>query len=217
MFTGIIEAVGRVKSIEKMDRSARIEVMAEIANNDLKLGDSVAINGVCLTLTSRLGNTFWADAGLETLKVTTLGNLKSGDSVNVERPMQMGGRLGGHLVQGHVDCVGKVLFINKIDSGVEVTVEFPKEFAKYIVKRGSVAINGVSLTAAEVEGNTFKVFLIPHTVEATTFKFAKAGDAVNLEVDIIGKYVEKMTHLDAGEYHQKTEITEEFLRQNGFS
>ncbi len=217
MFTGIIESIGRVKSIQTMDKSARVEVMAELTNNDLKIGDSVAINGVCLTLTSRLDNTFWADMGLETLKVTTLGGLKIGDNVNIERPMQMGGRLGGHLVQGHVDCVGKVLFINKLSGGVEVTVEFPKEFAKYIVKRGSVAINGVSLTAAEAGENSFKVFLIPHTVEATTFKFAKVGDAVNLEVDIIGKYVEKMTHADAGEYHQKTEITEEFLRQNGFA
>lgn len=217
MFTGIIETVGRVKSIQRMEKSARVEVMAELANNDLKIGDSVAINGVCLTLTSRLGNTFWADAGFETLKVTTLGGLKSGDNVNIERPMQMGGRLGGHLVQGHIDCTGKVLYINNIEGGVEVTVEFPKEFAKYIVKRGSVAINGVSLTVAEIKGNSFKVFLIPHTVEATTFKFAKVGDAVNLEMDIIGKYVEKLTHVNAGEYHQKTEITEEFLRQNGFN
>ncbi len=126
MFTGIIESIGRVKSIEKTEKFVRIEVMAELANNDLKIGDSVAINGVCLTLTSHTGNVFWADVGLETLKVTTLGALKSGANVHIERPMQMGGRLGGHLVQGHIDCIGKILYVNKIAGGVEVMVEFPK-------------------------------------------------------------------------------------------
>jgi riboflavin synthase len=216
MFTGIIESVGLVRSMQKMDRSARLEVMAELADNDLKIGDSVAVNGVCLTVTERLNNTFKADAGLETLKVTTLGDLKAGDNVNIERPMQMGGRLGGHLVQGHIDCTGKILFINKIGGEVEVTVEFPREFSKYVVKRGSVAINGVSLTTAGIEGDSFKVFLIPHTVEATTFKFAHAGDAVNIEVDIVGKYIERMACIGAEGDHARSNITEEFLRQNGF-
>ncbi|PIR18017.1 MAG: riboflavin synthase [Deltaproteobacteria bacterium CG11_big_fil_rev_8_21_14_0_20_49_13] len=216
MFTGIIESIGRVKTVEKRSDHASLEVMAEIPGNDLKIGDSVAINGVCLTVTSRLGNTFLADIGLETLKVTTLGDLSAGDHVNVERPMQMGGRLGGHLVQGHVDGVGKISNINKFDKGVEVTLELSPKLSRYIIKRGSVAINGVSLTAADAGKDSFKIFLIPHTIEATTFKYIKAGDLVNLEVDIIGKYVEKLTHVDASEYYEHSNITGEFLRQNGF-
>lgn len=216
MFTGIIEAVGLVKSIENRGDSARIEVTAQLPENDLKIGDSVSINGVCLTVTARSGHTFVADIGAETLKVTTSKKISVNQHVNVERAMQMGQRLGGHLVQGHIDAIGKVLNINKIANGVEVTVEFSDKFAKYIVKRGSVAINGVSLTVTDCAKNRFKVFLIPHTLEVTVFKFMAVGDDVNLEFDLMGKYVEKMMASERDEKRVDSRITEDFLRENGF-
>lgn len=209
MFTGIIEIVGRVKSLEKRGGSAIVAITANFPDKDLKIGDSVSINGVCLTVTSKFDSGFSADIGDETFKVTSLSKLSVGDSVNLERAMQMGGRLGGHLVQGHVDGIGKVLKLNKLTGGLEVTLEVSRELSKYLIKRGSVAIDGVSLTATDVTDDSFKVFLIPHTVSVTTFKDLKVGDIVNLEVDIIGKYVEKLTR-------QTSKITEEFLKDHGF-
>lgn len=217
MFTGIIEAVGLVKSIENRGDSARIEITtADLPENDLKIGDSVSINGVCLTVTTRSNSTFSADIGAETLKVTALRKISVGQPVNVERAMQMGQRFGGHVVQGHIDAVGKVLNINKIANGVEVNIEFSDKFAKYIVKRGSVAINGVSLTVTDCTKNQFRVFLIPHTLESTVFKFMTAGSEVNLEFDLMGKYVEKMMASNNDEKKVDSKITENFLRENGF-
>lgn len=216
MFTGIIEAVGQVKSLEKGDASAKLQVMVELPQNDLKVGDSVAVNGVCLTVTSRLGNSFWADVGKETLNITTLCELEAGDHVNIERPMQMGGRLGGHLVQGHADGMGKIVNIQQVSNGCDVKLEVSNGMSKYLIKKGSIAINGISLTINECGNGFFSVFLIPHTITATTFKYAKAGDKVNLEVDIIGKYVEKLTHLSSTDYHEPSKVTEEFLRRHGF-
>lgn len=216
MFTGIVEAIGRVKGIEKRGQGATLEIHAELPNNDIKVGDSLAVNGVCLTVTSRLGNTVWADMGFETLKVTTLGSLNPGDHVNLERAMQMGGRIGGHIVQGHTDGTGEIIEINRLDNGLKVTLEAERELSKYIVKRGSIGINGVSLTVTDAFDGRFGVFLIPHTIESTTFKYIRVGDRVNLEVDIIGKYVEKLTHIDSREYHEPSRITEEFLKRNGF-
>lgn len=216
MFTGIIEAVGRVRSISVGAESAKVELYAELLDNDIKVGDSVAVNGVCLTVTSKDGNIFCADVGNETLKVTTLGFLKGGSYVNIERPVKLGGRLDGHLVQGHVDGIGKVLNINKISTGVEVTLEVDNSLSKYLVKRGSVAVNGISLTITAEGPTSFKVFLIPHTVESTTFKYAKVGDLANLEVDIIGKYIEKMTRVGDEGRRGASRIDEEFLKMHGF-
>lgn len=220
MFTGIIEAVGQVKVLEKGGDSARLQVMVELPQNDLKVGDSVAVNGVCLTVTSRLPNGFWADVGRETLDVTTLGELKTGSYVNIERPMLLGGRLGGHLVQGHVDGIGKIVNIQQVTGGCNVTLEVCEKGAwhlfRYLIKKGSIAINGCSLTINECDGAKFSVFLIPHTIEATTFKYAKAGDKVNLEVDIIGKYVEKLLRPDGALYQEPSRVTEEFLKRHGF-
>jgi len=216
MFTGIIEAVGEIKSVENRGDSAKLEIMVKLPQNDLRIGDSVSINGVCLTVTTRSESTFTADIGAETLKVTTLEKISAGHHVNIERAMQMGQRLGGHLVQGHVDAIGKVLNINRIVNGVEATVEFGDKFAKYIVKRGSVAINGVSLTVTECGKHWFKVFLIPYTLDVTIFKFMKIGDEVNLEFDMIGKYVEKMMTSEGDNKPIDSNITENFLREHGF-
>lgn len=216
MFTGIIESVGTVKSIDRREESAQIEVFVEIPLSDIKIGDSVAVNGVCLTVTSRLGNTFWGDISFETLKVTTLGSLNSGDKVNVERALQMGGRLGGHLVQGHVDGIGKIVKIQDVTDGKAFTVQFPGNLSRYIVDKGSIAVNGVSLTVVKCEKETFTIQMIPHTLANTTFGTIRVGDVINLEVDIIGKYVEKLNFIDSSDYHQPSKITEEFLKRHGF-
>jgi riboflavin synthase len=216
MFTGIVESVGTVKSIEKREESALVEVFVEIPLSDIKIGDSVAVNGVCLTVTSRLGNTFWGDISFETLKVTTLGSLKNGDKVNVERALQMGGRLGGHLVQGHVDGVGKIVKIQDVADGKAFAVQIPGNLSKYIVDKGSIAVNGVSLTVAKCEGDIFTIQMIPHTLANTTFGTIQVGETINLEVDIIGKYVEKLSFIDSNDYHQPSIITEEFLKRHGF-
>jgi len=218
MFTGIIEAVGRVNSLAVGAESGRVSISASLPDNQLKIGDSVAINGVCLTVTSRNGDQFTADIGRETLKVTNLGGLKAGSSVNVERPLRLGSRLDGHLVQGHVDGIGKILNINKLGGGFEVTLEASSDLLRYIVRRGSVTINGISLTCTDYDERGFKVFLIPHTIEVTTFKSAREGDTVNLEIDIIGKYVEKLSGSvsDGVDTEKQSNISEEFLKDHGF-
>lgn len=215
MFTGIIEAVGTVRAFESRGEVARIQVQIDLPLEDINVGDSLAIDGVCLTVTSRLGNNIWADVSKETLKLTTLKNLVSGAKVNIERALRMTGRLGGHLVQGHVDGVGKIIGIEPNDAGREMTIEFPERLAKYIVEKGAVAINGASFTIAKIDGNTFSVAVIPHTIEHT--KTLRAGDEVNLEVDIIGKYVEKLSFMSSEAYHEEgSRVTEEFLRRHGF-
>lgn len=215
MFTGIVEAVGKIKTLRKNTGSATLAVCVKLPDNDLKCGDSVAVNGVCLTVTAICGDTFDTDVGLATLKATNIGALKDGNFVNIERAARPQTRLGGHIVQGHVDGVTKILNINKITGGVEVEFHAGPELLKYIVKKGSVAVNGVSLTVSDITQRGFKVFLIPHTVKSTIFAFLEAGDEVNLEVDIIGKYVEKFVASrvsDAG----KSGISEEFLKEHGF-
>jgi riboflavin synthase len=217
MFTGIIEAVGRLKSIEKQGDFARVEVSVDLMDNDLETGDSVAVNGVCLTVTGRSGGTFWADLGAATLNVTTLGRLNSGDPVNFERALKLGARLGGHLVQGHVDGVGRIVEMKEVMGGIDVAIEAEAKLLKYIVWKGSVAVNGVSLTVSACEDNIFHVFLIPHTIEITAFKFAAKGHAVNLEVDMIGKYIEKLTRTEHDTENERPPIiTEEFLKLHGF-
>ena len=213
MFTGIIESAGKVKAFEKRPKSALIAVDTGLTDADLNIGDSIAVNGVCLTITKRDNCIIWADIGAETLKVTTLGNLKAGDHVNIERPLKLGARLSGHLVQGHVDAIGKIVNINKLSEGDEVTLQIGSTHLQYIVKKGSIAVNGISLTIAECADGIIKIFLIPHTMEVTTFKYAKAGDAVNLEVDIIGKYVEKLLNPKDS---AASAVTEDFLREHGF-
>lgn len=215
MFTGIVEAIGQVKSLIKGAKSASLSVDVNFSDRSLNIGDSVAVNGVCLTATQVYDAGFIADVGFETLNVTSLGKLSSDSYVNIERAIKLGGRLDGHIVQGHVDDVGKILNINNIGDGVEVKVSAKEDVLKYVVKRGSITINGVSLTASDVSDAFFKVFLIPHTLEITTFKYLKIGDFINLEVDIIGKYVEKL--LQSGGFKaDPSKITEEFLKENGF-
>ncbi len=217
MFTGIIEGVGTVRSVRRKGNGAEIEIGCEFDLERTNIGESIAVNGCCLTVTSRLGKAFWADVSEETLKVTTLGMLKKGDPVNLERALTVGARLGGHIVQGHVDGVGTVVEIERGSDTIEATFRIPAELARYIVEKGSVTIDGVSLTVTHCYNDTFSVSIIPHTALTTTFTRLKVGDKVNLEVDIIGKYVEKLKFLDSAQYGDKdSKITEEFLKKHGF-
>jgi riboflavin synthase len=188
MFTGLVEAVGELIESAPLNGGRRLRIATALAG-ELSPGDSLAVNGVCLTVLRDEGGGVVADAGPETLRVTTLGWLKPGAAVNLERPLRADGRLGGHFVQGHVDGIGSVAAIRPAESFRWLTVRFPNELAPYLVHKGSVAVDGISLTVAALGTDTFDVQVVPFTIEQTNLKRAAAGDAVNLECDIIGKYV----------------------------
>ena len=195
MFTGIIEELGSVASIEISDDGARIRVAASLVNSDTKDGDSIAVNGVCLTALDVASDGFSADVSQETLDRSTLGNLKEGSKVNLERAVTPATRLGGHIVQGHVD--GRGTFISAVQSGDFYTVRigFPEELSRYFVYKGSVAVEGISLTIAALADSHFDIAVIPKTWQLTNFSTLQPGDFVNLEADIIAKYVERMLAL----------------------
>lgn len=212
MFTGLIEEVGEIKIIKESAHSIRLGIKAEKVMKNISLGDSISVNGVCLTITSIEDGEF--DVMPETNRVTSLKNLKAGSKVNLERALKMGDRFGGHIVSGHVDGVGIVDKIIKDDIAIEFTVKLNSELANKLIYKGSVAVDGVSLTCSEVGDNYFKFCLIPHTQEKTTLTEKKKGDLVNIEGDVIGKYIEKFIGIQS---KSKTSgVTEEFLRQNGF-
>lgn len=191
MFTGIIEETGVVTDIKKGAKSCVLSVSANVVLSDVKLGDSIAINGVCTTVTTVKGNIFTVDIMAETMRKTSFSNLKKGDRVNLERAMSANGRFGGHIVSGHIDGVGTIRSFVKEDNAVWVTIGASDEIMRYIVKKGSITIDGISLTVALVYKDAFAVSVIPHTAEETTLLSKHSGDAVNLECDIVGKYVEK--------------------------
>jgi riboflavin synthase len=194
MFTGIVEGTGTVAALAAAaDASgARLEVEAPFLAGDLRPGESVAVNGCCLTVAQATAAGFAADLVAETLRRTALGGLGAGDTVNLERPMVLGGRLGGHLVQGHVDGVARVLERAPVGEGEEVRIELPPDLGRYVVEKGSVAVDGVSLTVAGVGPGWFVVALVPHTLEVTTLGRRRPGDPVQLEVDVVAKYVERL-------------------------
>jgi riboflavin synthase len=192
MFTGIIEELGSVRSIEELGENARIVIAAKIVTEGTNHGDSIAVNGVCLTALDIHDDSFAADVSRETLLRSTLGNLKPGTPVNLERAVTPATRLGGHMVQGHVDARGQ--FVSVEDHGESWTVRFayPPEIARYLVFKGSVAVEGISLTIANLTDDYFEIAIIPKTWEVTNLSHLKPGDGVNLEVDVIGKYVERL-------------------------
>jgi riboflavin synthase len=194
MFTGIVEGTGTVMALVPSGSGdgARLEVDAPWPPGELAVGDSVAVDGCCLTVVARTPGGFAADLVAETLRRTALGRLAKGARVNLERPLALGGRLGGHLVQGHVDGVGRVLDRRPVGEGEEVRVELPEELARYVVEKGSIAVDGVSLTVAAVGPDWFAVALVPHTLAATTLGERRPGDPVHLEVDVVAKYVERL-------------------------
>ena len=213
MFTGIVEEVGKISEFHKSAQGARIVVECKTVLENLNLGDSVAVDGCCQTIIEIRNNSFSAELSPETLKMITFASAKIGGEVNLERALTPTSRLGGHIVQGHVDCLGKFLKSEKFDNFYNLTFELPKIESKYVVNKGSIAINGVSLTVARVLGNAFTVAVIPHTYKNTTLKNLSAGDAVNIETDILGRYVEKF--LSTGD-NENSRISVKLLEENGF-
>ena len=216
MFTGIIEEVGTIRSIKKGAKSAIITVEASKVLEDVHIGDSICTNGVCLTVTSFDKNTYSVDVMHETLRRTNLGDLKSGSRVNLERAMAADGRFGGHIVAGHIDGTGVITSMTRDDNAIWIVINTEKSILKYIVNKGSITIDGISLTVAAVDSSSFSVSVIPHTGDNTTLLSKKPGDTVNLETDMIGKYVEKLLHFQAEEENQGSGITMEFLAEHGF-
>lgn len=219
MFTGIIEEVGRIKSIKKGAASALLTIEASTVLEDINLGDSIAVNGVCLTATEFSDSSFTADVMHETLNRSSLGSLRPGSSVNLERAMKADGRFGGHIVSGHIDGTGLISQVKDDDNAVWYTIRASEDIMRYVVEKGSIAIDGISLTVAEVGAGYFKVSIIPHTGENTILSAKQAGDKVNLENDIIGKYVEKLMNSPAETSPASPGagcITESFLIENGF-
>jgi len=193
MFTGIVEELGRVAAIQELpDNAIRITIEGPIVLSDANLGDSICVNGVCLTVAEQTGDVFTADVMSETINRTTIGDLLTGSQVNLERPVTLSTRLGGHLVQGHVDAVGTVSAREHSENWDVVTITPPKDLLKYVVEKGSITIDGTSLTVSAVTDSTFSVSLIPATLEKTTLGIRQIGDRVNLEVDVLAKYVEKL-------------------------
>ena len=214
MFTGIVEEVGRVTRIEQRGENRRMTIAAKNVSKDLKTGDSVAVSGVCLTAVDIKTDSFSADLAPETWVRTSLSRLKEGALVNLELPMKADGRFGGHIVQGHVDGVGRVIALERIADSENfwLRIELPREIEKYTVYKGSISIEGISLTVAKLEGTSCTVAIISHTVEMTNLNSLKPGDPVNLEADLIAKYVEKMmTNAPA-----ESSLTVEELVRQGF-
>lgn len=215
MFTGIVEEIGTVKKIQKGQNSAILVIQAERILEDMKVGDSIAVNGVCLTVTAFGLDGFHADVMHETLNRSALTGLKGGSHVNLERAMPANGRFGGHIVAGHVDGTGKIIKIRQDDTAIWYTLQAEPAILRYIVEKGSIAIDGISLTVAQVSDEWFSISAIPHTVRETVLSERREGDLVNLENDVIGKYVERLL-CPVQEQKGQSTLTKEFLLKCGF-
>ncbi len=211
MFTGLIEEIGSIGGINSAGEFIRFSILAKEVLSDLAIDDSISINGVCLTAVAINSNNFEVEVVQETLKKTNLNTLKIGGKVNLERALTFSKRLGGHIVQGHVDCTGKVSKLQKQGGGLLFNLTVPEEKLKYIISEGSITINGVSLTVARIQKNEITISLIPHTLDNTTLTGCQIGDEVNIEVDLIGKYVENILARS-----QSNDLTEGWIKQHGF-
>jgi riboflavin synthase len=209
MFTGIVEGLGKVKRLTMKGADAVLEIETAIDLTDVSIGDSIAVNGACLTITSKNQQSFNADVSAETLSRTTLKLLQAGHKVNLEKSLRVGGFIGGHFVLGHIDAAGRILSQAQKSGSLILAVEMNDNLSRYIVEKGSVAIDGISLTVNKLEKNRFYVNIIPHTAANTTLLMKKEGDLVNIETDVLGKYVEKLLQTPRG-------INKDFLAQHGF-
>lgn len=217
MFTGLIEELGKVASLSREHISARIKIAAVKVLEEIKIGDSIAVNGVCLTVVSYGQNYFEADVMWETLKKSSLEHLVVGDMVNLERALRLGDRLGGHLVSGHIDGVGIIINQQKVGIALVTEIQAPEKALKYMIREGSIAVDGISLTVAEVKKDSFLVSLIPHSAKVTTMGLKKKGDQVNLEGDLIGKYVERlMSFKNSDSKTSNSSLSLETLAEHGF-
>jgi riboflavin synthase len=209
MFTGIIEGLGKVKRLTMKGADAVLEIEAGISLEEVSIGDSIAVNGACLTVTSKNQQNFQADVSAETLSRTSLKLLQAGHKVNLEKSLRVGGFVGGHFVLGHVDAVGRILSQTQKSGSLILAIEMNENISRYIVEKGSVTIDGISLTVNKLEKSRFYVNIIPHTATNTTLVMKKEADLVNIETDILGKYVEKLLQSNQG-------IDKEFLARHGF-
>lgn len=219
MFTGIIEEIGTIESVRKGTQSAVLGIRCNKVLEGTKIGDSIAVNGVCLTVTSMSGHGYTADVMAETMARSSLGALGANSRVNLERAMPADGRFGGHIVAGHIDGTGTVMDIRRDETAVWYRIEAAEQILRYVVEKGSIAIDGISLTVARVTDSNFSVSVIPHTQGQTNLVDRQIGDLVNLECDIVGKYIEKLCRPDGGRKESsKTEsrLSETFLMENGF-
>ncbi|OCC16517.1 Riboflavin synthase eubacterial/eukaryotic [Dissulfuribacter thermophilus] len=216
MFTGIILGLGTISATTPKGRGLTFSILPDFLLDDPMEGESIAVNGVCLTATTISEKEFTVDVSPETLSRTTLGELRSGSRVNLERALKLSDRLGGHIVSGHVDGVGVILERKELREFMEFSVRPPKDLMRYIIEKGSIAIDGISLTVNAVTDDTFRVAIIPHTAKITTMGYRRPGDRVNLEVDLVGKYIEKLVAPWNGSSRGNTELDMEFLRKHGF-
>ncbi|WP_445491120.1 riboflavin synthase [Niallia sp. 03133] len=216
MFTGIIEEKGTVKKISQSGHSLTITIQANIIMADMKLGDSIAVNGVCLTVTSFNQTVFTMDVMPETFQQTSLRALKDGSPVNLERAMQANGRFGGHFVTGHVDCTAAILNKKQVENSVVIDIEVPKKYSHLLIEKGSVTIDGTSLTIFKVKDHAFTVSIIPHTASLSIVGKKQAGDMVNLEFDMMAKYFYSFMNKGNEKKEEKSKLTPSFLKENGF-
>lgn len=212
MFTGIIEEIGQIKNFKKYSHGAKITIQCEKVLCETNPGDSISVNGCCQTVVDQGKDYFTADISDETLKVTNLANIKNGAYVNLERALTLQSRLGGHIVQGHIDCTGKFVRVVEISGFYNMTFEVPKYIKKYLVKKGSIAVNGISLTIAEIQDNRFDIAVIPRTYKDTNLQYLCKNEIVNIETDILGKYIENFLSLGDND----GTLNEDFLKENGF-
>jgi riboflavin synthase len=210
MFTGIIQEIGTIKSASLSRGNMVLDIFAKRIAPRLEVGASVSINGACQTVVSHDREHFKVEAVKETLSRTTLGALKSGSHVNLELPLGLNDLLHGHLVQGHIDCEGTIREVKPLDGSVLLKISYPQEYSKYLIEKGSIAVDGVSLTISETAPTSLTVSVIPHTMESTIFRYSKVGDRVNLEFDMIAKYIERMIS------PHENKINDHFLREHGF-
>ncbi|QXW26166.1 riboflavin synthase [Acinetobacter johnsonii] len=217
MFTGIIESLGKVASVQNVGGDVRLRIETDLDMSDVHLGDSIATNGICLTVIDWGDNWYAADVSRESLNRTTLGSWKAGHSVNVEKAMLPTTRFGGHIVSGHVDAIGEITVVREDARSLYFEVAAPAEIAKYLAEKGSITVDGVSLTINHLRGNILSLNLIPHTAERTNIGTWKAGVKVNLEVDVLARYIERLLLGDkAAQAPQQSKISMEFLAENGF-
>ena len=214
MFTGIVEETGTIKSFNALSNGAKLVVECQKILSDINIGNSICVNGVCQTVTEYTDSSFTVMLSDETLNITNFSSAKQGDYVNLERALTLNTRLGGHIVSGHIDCIGKLVSVEKLSDFYNLRFEIPFEITKYVVYKGSITINGISLTVAEIQNNIFTAAVIPHTYQNTVLKYLKQGDSVNIETDILAKYVEKLLGLNDNKTNGN--ISMEFLKENGF-
>ena len=215
MFTGLIESVGKVQSLKRQGESGQLRIVSSLVEGDLQLGESIAVNGACLTVTAWDQSSFSVDISPETMNCTTLGMLRPNQQVNLERALCLADRLGGHLVSGHIDCIATVRRRYQDQNAIRFDFAVPQEVMRYLVVKGSVAVDGISLTVNRVEHDMFSVAVIPHSVEKTTLKLCREGSQVNIETDLLGRYVERLL---LGQKNPQSEgnLNMDFLAKNGF-